>query len=75
MKIAKNGDMAFIGPIKESITCKLKNRRISLIHDGEKYGLIWKHLTKDGNVHEDNRIFSAEAMNAIVEMFNKLNGP
>lgn len=58
---------------------KLQNRRIGIAHDGEDYLVKWKHLAMDDNlkprVVEECRMFTPEAMFALVEAFMEMKGP
>lgn len=54
---------------------KLKNKRVALGTDGERYFLKFKSLTTDKKISRMNISLSKEAMFALVLMYEELGGP
>ena len=76
-RVSTTGNMVFFNKNggARGIVSRLKNRRISLGDDGEKYLLEFKSLTEGKKVHVQKLIMSPEGMSELIRLFFELKGP
>ena len=76
-RVSTTGNMVFFNKNGNArgLISRLKNKRVSLGEDGERYLLEFKHLTDENKVHTLKFILTPDGMAELVRLFFKIKGP